>query len=515
MRAARSRGSTLRDRARRRRRLRAGRVVAGPRAHRRRAHRRHHRPPRRRLRPARRRLRRPHGPGHRLRPRPPDRGRHRGGRRARRGDERRQLEHPRRPRRPGELRHRAGRRPHLRPAPGRDLPAPRDHDRRHRGVDDRPGPAPADPGGHARPSGPTRRPRSASSTARVADGWAGHPLADLEEAIGARVVGHQPDGRGDDRRPPAPSPRPATCCTSRPRRPASATIDARPAGAGRRRGTDVRVVIAGGGSVGRFIAEQLHGAGHDVTILDNDTAVVAQAAPLGRAGRASRGSRATPASSTRSPRRRSSRPTSSPRSPATTRTTSSSRCWPSRSSACRGSSPGSTTRRTSGCSTSCGASTSPCRRRTSSPALVEEAVSVGSFVRLLSFEGGKARLAEVRLAEGSPADGKQIVELGVPRDATVVAVLRADRLIVPRGDTVLRVGDEVVVLVTDESEEDVRALLVAPADAAPERPPSRARACRPGCRSRPGRRGRRPRPRARSPGRGRCRRCAAGRRTPP
>ena len=39
-------------------------------------------------------------------------------------------------------------------------------------------------------------------------------------------------------------------------------------------------------------------------------------------------------------------------------------------------------------------------------ALVEEAVSVGSFVRLLSFEGGKAKLAEVTLAEGSPADGK-------------------------------------------------------------------------------------------------------------
>ena len=33
----------------------------------------------------------------------------------------------------------------------------------------------------------------------------------------------------------------------------------------------------------------------------------------------------------------------------------------------------------------------------------------------------------------------------------------------PRGDTVLRVGDEVVVLVTDESEDDVRALLVGPA----------------------------------------------------
>lgn len=96
--------------------------------------------------------------------------------------------------------------------------------------------------------------------------------------------------------------------------------------------------------------------------------------------------------------------------------------------------------------------------------LVTEAVTVGSFVRLLSLEGGRARLAEVRLADNSPADGRQIVDLGVPRDATVVAVLRDERLIVPRGDTVLRAGDEVLVLVTEDSEPDVRALLVAAAD---------------------------------------------------
>ena len=47
-------------------------------------------------------------------------------------------------------------------------------------------------------------------------------------------------------------------------------------------------------------------------------------------------------------------------------------------------------------------------------ALVEEAVSVGSFVRLLSFEGGKAKLAEVTLAAGSPAADKEIQELGLP-----------------------------------------------------------------------------------------------------
>ena len=91
-------------------------------------------------------------------------------------------------------------------------------------------------------------------------------------------------------------------------------------------------------------------------------------------------------------------------------------------------------------------------------ALVEEAVTVGSFIRLLSFEGGRARLAEVRLAEGTPVDGKTIENLGVPRDATVVAVLRKDRLIV-RGDTMLRAGDEVIVLVTSDSEDEVKQLL--------------------------------------------------------
>jgi trk/ktr system potassium uptake protein len=93
-------------------------------------------------------------------------------------------------------------------------------------------------------------------------------------------------------------------------------------------------------------------------------------------------------------------------------------------------------------------------------ALVEEAVSVGSLVRLFQFEGGTANLVEVTLAEGSPANGTELANLGLPRDATVVAVVRNDRLVVPRGDTLLDVGDEVLVLVIGEAEAEVRRKLV-------------------------------------------------------
>jgi trk system potassium uptake protein TrkA len=92
--------------------------------------------------------------------------------------------------------------------------------------------------------------------------------------------------------------------------------------------------------------------------------------------------------------------------------------------------------------------------------LVEEAVSVGTLVRLLSFEQSNARLVEVTLAEDSPAVDRAISEIGIPKGATIVAAIRADNIVVPRGDTILRIGDEVLALVTAESEEQVKHLLV-------------------------------------------------------
>ena len=92
-------------------------------------------------------------------------------------------------------------------------------------------------------------------------------------------------------------------------------------------------------------------------------------------------------------------------------------------------------------------------------ALTEEALSVGSLVRLLQLEKGRARLVEVTLADDSPIIGPTIRDLDVPRDATFVAVLREDHVVVPRGDTVFQAGDEVIALVTPDSEDEIRRML--------------------------------------------------------
>jgi trk system potassium uptake protein TrkA len=94
-------------------------------------------------------------------------------------------------------------------------------------------------------------------------------------------------------------------------------------------------------------------------------------------------------------------------------------------------------------------------------ALVEEAVSVGSLVRLLQLAGGRARLVEVTLTADAPVIGRDLASAHLPRDSSIVAIVRAGDIVVPRGDTVFYEGDEVIALVTDTSEDAVRALLLA------------------------------------------------------
>lgn len=92
-------------------------------------------------------------------------------------------------------------------------------------------------------------------------------------------------------------------------------------------------------------------------------------------------------------------------------------------------------------------------------ALVEEAVSVGNLVRLFRLEGGRVVLVEVTLDSDSPVIGSALRDLQLPRDATIVAIVREQHVVVPRGDTVLEEGDEVMLLTAPEVEGDVRNLL--------------------------------------------------------
>ncbi len=92
-------------------------------------------------------------------------------------------------------------------------------------------------------------------------------------------------------------------------------------------------------------------------------------------------------------------------------------------------------------------------------AVVEEAVSVGDLVRLLTFRQGQANLVELTLAEDAHIVGKTIGSIAWPTDAALVAVLRDGRVLVPTPDAALEGGDELLLVATVEVEDELDALL--------------------------------------------------------
>ena len=64
-------------------------------------------------------------------------------------------------------------------------------------------------------------------------------------------------------------------------------------------------------------------------------------------------------------------------------------------------------------------------------ALVEEAVTVGDLVRLMTFRQGEANLVEITLPPTAPYVGQPVRDVPLPRDAALVAILRGKRVLVP------------------------------------------------------------------------------------
>ncbi|MBO0841517.1 MAG: TrkA family potassium uptake protein, partial [Sciscionella sp.] len=89
-------------------------------------------------------------------------------------------------------------------------------------------------------------------------------------------------------------------------------------------------------------------------------------------------------------------------------------------------------------------------------AMVEEAVSVGGLVQLLTLRQGQANLVEVTLPKDTPLSGRPVRDLDLPRDAALVAILRGGRVIVPVADDPFEAGDELLFVASTDVEPAIR-----------------------------------------------------------
>lgn len=94
-------------------------------------------------------------------------------------------------------------------------------------------------------------------------------------------------------------------------------------------------------------------------------------------------------------------------------------------------------------------------------ALVEEAVEVGDVVRLFGIREGQANLVELTLPEDAPCAGNPVRDLHLPKDTTIVGIVRGRRVITPTPEEPLEAGDELLFVALAEAEEALRDAVLA------------------------------------------------------
>lgn len=99
---------------------------------------------------------------------------------------------------------------------------------------------------------------------------------------------------------------------------------------------------------------------------------------------------------------------------------------------------------------------------------IEQELPAHPLIPLLQLKGGNLEIVEVKVPAHSAVVGKKVRDLLLPQQSLVSLIIDEDGVPrVPSSDTVIRAGDEVLVVTRRENEDTLRSVLTAPASAGP------------------------------------------------
>jgi trk system potassium uptake protein TrkA len=89
--------------------------------------------------------------------------------------------------------------------------------------------------------------------------------------------------------------------------------------------------------------------------------------------------------------------------------------------------------------------------------LIEHEVPRYGLVHLLALEEERLEIIELEVSDDAPAVGQKVVDVALPEGSLIISVLRGGAGFVPKADTVIESGDEVLLVLDPGLEEAITA----------------------------------------------------------
>ncbi|MCS6860640.1 MAG: hypothetical protein NZT92_10020, partial [Abditibacteriales bacterium] len=92
--------------------------------------------------------------------------------------------------------------------------------------------------------------------------------------------------------------------------------------------------------------------------------------------------------------------------------------------------------------------------------VIEHELTQGDLVPLMTLRRSGMEIVEMTLPEEAPCVGHTVQDLHLPSESMLIAIIRADHALVPRGTTALQAGDDIIALVHTTQEQELRRALM-------------------------------------------------------
>jgi trk system potassium uptake protein TrkA len=89
------------------------------------------------------------------------------------------------------------------------------------------------------------------------------------------------------------------------------------------------------------------------------------------------------------------------------------------------------------------------------------------MMTMLKIRRGKYSLVEEKIAPKAPAIGKALKDLPFPNNCVISGIIRHGEIIMPRGTTTLKEGDEILALIDEAARGQLEKILGRPKETIP------------------------------------------------